>query len=57
MSEDQQTERSLREEGNALFAQKDFAGAYWIYTAAIEQDKSNPVLYANRAACLLPLGR
>ena len=57
MSNDTATNKSLKDEGNALFSQKDFGGAYLIYTAAIEQDKSSPVLYANRAACLLPLKR
>ncbi|KZP22801.1 hypothetical protein FIBSPDRAFT_890151 [Athelia psychrophila] len=41
----------LKEEGNKLYAQKNYSEAYQKYTAAIAEDTKNPVLYANRAAC------
>lgn len=41
----------LKEEGNKLYAQKNYSEAYQKYTAAITEDAKNPVLYANRAAC------
>jgi hypothetical protein len=43
----------LKEEGNALFTQKDYALASVKYTEAIMVDDKNAVLYANRAACRL----
>lgn len=47
----------LKAKGNTLFAKKDFAGAYTKYTEALKYDDKNPVLYSNRAACLLGLNR
>lgn len=41
----------LKDEGNALFAKKDYRSAYHKYTKALELDDKNVVLYANRAAC------
>lgn len=43
----------LKDEGNALFAKKDYSAAYTKYTEAIAEDGQNAVLYANRAACSL----
>jgi hypothetical protein len=43
----------LKEEGNALFTQKDYTMASVKYTEAIAADDTNAVLYANRAACRL----
>jgi hypothetical protein len=45
----------LKEEGNALFAQKKYQLASAKYTKAIEEDGKNAVLFANRAACNLSL--
>ena len=47
----------LKTEGNALFSKSDFAGAYQRYTAAIQLDSENAILYCNRAACAFALGR
>jgi stress-induced-phosphoprotein 1 len=41
----------LKEEGNALFVQKDFVPAILKYSEAITLDGNNAVLYANRSAC------
>ncbi|KAG9222310.1 hypothetical protein CCMSSC00406_0002645 [Pleurotus cornucopiae] len=43
----------LKAQGNALFAQRKWAGAHAKYSEAIEQDDTNPVYWANRAACNL----
>ena len=43
----------LKEEGNALFAKKQYGLAALKYTEAIEIDEGNAVLWANRAACRL----
>ncbi|KDQ19786.1 hypothetical protein BOTBODRAFT_27211 [Botryobasidium botryosum FD-172 SS1] len=43
----------FKDEGNALFAKKEYAAAYEKYTDAIREDGTNAVLYANRAACSL----
>lgn len=51
-----QAER-LKAEGNALFIQNDFEGAYKKYTEAIKHDDKNAVLYSNRAACAFGLNR
>ena len=45
----------LKLEGNELFGQKDFGSALLKYTKAINLDKTNPVLYSNRAATYLNL--
>ncbi|KAI0374549.1 hypothetical protein BV20DRAFT_1033344 [Pilatotrama ljubarskyi] len=47
----------LKAEGNALFQAKDFGAAYEKYTQAISHDGENAILYANRSACSLALGR
>lgn len=47
----------LKAEGNALFAKKNFKGAYKKYTEALKHDDKNPILYSNRAACSLGLNR
>lgn len=41
----------IKAEGDKLFKSKDYAAAYFKYADAIELDKSNAVLYANRGAC------
>lgn len=46
---------ALKAEGNKLFLQKDYPAAIQKYTAAINADGQNAVLYANRAACYLSL--
>ena len=43
----------LKAQGNALYAQRKWAGAHAKYSEAIEQDDTNPVYWANRAACNL----
>ena len=43
----------LKDEGNKLYAQKNYPEAYKKYTSAIAEDPNNAVLYANRAACSL----
>ncbi|KAK7052840.1 hypothetical protein VNI00_004159 [Paramarasmius palmivorus] len=45
----------LKEEGNSLFAKKDYRAAIVKYNEAINLDDRNPVLYANRAACRIGL--
>lgn len=47
----------LKGEGNALFVENDFAGAYNKYTQALRHDDKNASLYCNRAACSLGLDR
>ncbi len=47
----------LKNEGNALFIQNDFNGAYDKYTQAIRHDDKNAILYCNRAASSLGLNR
>ena len=47
----------FKAEGNALFAKKNFAGAYKKYSEALKYASNNPVLYSNRAACCLSLDR
>jgi hypothetical protein len=50
-----QSAATLKEEGNTLFTQKKYKEARIKYTLAIGLDPSNPVLFANRAACNLSL--
>ncbi|KAF4604734.1 hypothetical protein EYR40_003512 [Pleurotus pulmonarius] len=45
----------LKAQGNALFAQRKWAGAHAKYSEAIEQDDTNAVYWANRAACNLEM--
>jgi tetratricopeptide (TPR) repeat protein len=47
----------LKDEGNALFKQGKFNEARVKYSHAIELDSSNPIFFANRAACNLSLKR
>lgn len=47
----------LKCEGNAMFMAKDWVLAYSKYTEAIALDEKNAILYANRAACCLQMGR
>lgn len=48
---------ALREQGNALFKQKDYVGAISKYTEALNSDEQNPALYGNRCAALMALSR
>ncbi|TCD68808.1 hypothetical protein EIP91_009675 [Steccherinum ochraceum] len=41
----------FKNEGNVLFAKKDYRAAHHKYTLAIKEDGNNAILYANRAAC------
>ncbi|OSD05836.1 hypothetical protein PYCCODRAFT_1181830 [Trametes coccinea BRFM310] len=41
----------LKAEGDALFRQKDYSGAYQKYSGALISDPENAILYCNRAAC------
>lgn len=45
----------LKDEGNALFAKKDYQAALNKYSQAMQQDAENAILFANRAACALQL--
>jgi hypothetical protein len=45
----------LKEAGNKLFLQQDYARAAVQYSEAITLDPRNAILYANRAACHLAL--
>ncbi len=45
----------LKAQGNTLFAQRKWAGAHAKYSEAIEQDGTNAVYWANRAACNLEM--
>ena len=47
----------LKAEGNSLFVKSNFSGAYKKYSEAIKYDDKNAVLYCNRAACSLEIGR
>lgn len=47
----------LKDEGNQLFRLGKYDQAAIKFTKAIELDRSNAVLYANRAACHLALKR
>ncbi|TFY63230.1 hypothetical protein EVG20_g6403 [Dentipellis fragilis] len=51
------TAAELKAEGNALFIKQEFLAASYKYTAAIEEDASNAILYSNRAACYMGLKR
>ncbi|KAK3318937.1 U-box domain-containing protein [Apodospora peruviana] len=46
----------LKEEGNRLFKQNDFAGAEGYYSKALIADPSNQSLYTNRAMARLKMG-
>lgn len=47
----------LKQEGDALFEQKEYSEAYDKYTEAINIDAENAVLFSNRSACSFALGR
>lgn len=47
----------LKAEGNRFYVAKDYPAAYFKYSEAIEVDKQNAVLYANRAACSLAMNK
>jgi hypothetical protein len=55
MTEQFRAVAQLKDEGNTFYAQQDYVSAYTTYSEAIAQDKSNAVLYANRAACCLAM--
>ncbi|CAK9214579.1 unnamed protein product [Sphagnum troendelagicum] len=46
---------SLREQGNALFKEKNYLKAAAVYTQAIKADPENAALYSNRSAAFLNL--
>ena len=48
---------SLKEKGNALFKEGDFAGAEQQYTTAIQKHSRNPLLFTNRAFARTKLQR
>jgi len=56
-SDSKLTAAELKAEGNQLFRQKKYDQATIKFTKAIELDRSNAVIYANRAACHLALKR
>lgn len=47
----------LKSEGNALFMARKWIEAQSKFIEALELDKENAILYANRAACCLQLGK
>ncbi len=49
--------QQLKGEGNELFEKKEYTKAYDKYTAAIDEDENNAILYSNRAACSLATGK
>ena len=51
MSDTKSDASRLKDEGNALFAKKDYKAAHLKYSDALKIDENNAVLYANRAAC------
>lgn len=51
------TAAELKDEGNKLYAAKDFTAAYVKYSKAIELDGSQAMYWANRAACLMAMKR
>ncbi|KAI0072379.1 TPR-like protein [Panus rudis PR-1116 ss-1] len=53
----EQLAKQLKEEGNALFAKKEYEDAHQKYSEAINHDKQNAILFANRAACSFAMGR
>jgi Flp pilus assembly protein TadD len=56
-SDSKLTAVELKAEGNEFFRQKKYDQAAIKFTKAIDLDRSNAVLYANRAACHLALKR
>lgn len=47
----------LKGEGNTYFAAKEFVDAEAKFTEALALDDKNAILYSNRAACRLQLGK
>jgi Flp pilus assembly protein TadD len=54
-SSTQLTAAELKEQGNLFFLTKKYKDALSKYTEAIALDKTNAVLFSNRAACYLAL--
>lgn len=54
---DSQLAAQLKEEGNKFFTSKQYSQAYDKYSKALKVGGDNAILYANRAACCMPLGR
>jgi hypothetical protein len=55
MSKPQPTSAQLKEEGNALFKEQNYAAARSKYTQSLALNGTNAVVYANRALCALKL--
>eukprot|EP00742_Colponemidia_sp_Colp-10_P011573 GILJ01012879.1.p1 GENE.GILJ01012879.1~~GILJ01012879.1.p1 ORF type:complete len:1138 (+),score=167.43 GILJ01012879.1:62-3475(+) len=49
--------KELKQAGNALFVKKDFQGALLKYNEAISLSPHEPLLFLNRSACHMELGR
>ena len=47
----------LKEKGNARFAKKEYSQAYDAYSSALKKGGDNAILYSNRAACCMHLGK
>lgn len=47
----------LKQRGNELFQQQDYANALSWYDQCVSVDPANPVGHSNRAMCLIKLGR
>ena len=47
----------LKAEGNTLYCERNFRGAYEKYTQALLHEDKNAILYSNRAACSLGLSK
>lgn len=47
------TAGDLRSQGNQYFVAKDYPNAIRLYSQAIDQNASDPVLYSNRAQCYI----
>lgn len=47
----------LKSEGNALFAKKQYVEAQQKFTESLELDNTNAIVYSNRAACCIHLGK
>lgn len=55
MADDKAKAVKLKDEGNALFLNKEFRKAHEKYTQAIKLDDTSAIFYANRSACSLSL--
>ena len=47
----------FKQQGNSLYEKKDYEGALEKYTLAMGYVPSDPILFSNRAACLLSMGK